>query len=336
MTHRERFIRTLKWEPIGGQVPTFELVFYLTMEAFGKIHHEHRKYFQWKQMSYAEQKLHMDEIAQLYVDIAKRYGHSAIFVQGDGNAVHHGNIDGVQWLLELIREKCEKQLGGQLFIMMHGDPTWSIPDGESMMDFAVKMYEEPEVLNEESQRRLDFHVDFAQKLDAKGHLLDGFALCADYCFNVNPFFSQDMFEELIVPYLKGSIDAYRSMGYYSIKHTDGNIMPILKQMADCKPDAFHSLDPQGGVKIPEVRRVVGEDICLIGNVNCGLLQTGSDEACRADVLRSLREGMANGRGYVFSTSNCAYTGMPLARYEMLNDLWRKYGNYEDYEKNFGK
>ena len=33
MTNRERFIRTLKCEPIGGQVPTFELVFFLTMEA---------------------------------------------------------------------------------------------------------------------------------------------------------------------------------------------------------------------------------------------------------------------------------------------------------------
>ena len=46
------------------------------------------------------------------------------------------------------------------------------------------------------------------------------------------------------------------------------------------------------------------------------------------MLRSLREGMANGRGYIFSTSNCAYTGLPLARYEMMIDLWRKYGNYD--------
>ena len=63
--------------------------------------------------------------------------------------------------------------------------------------------------------------------------------------------------------------------------------------------------------------------------------TWSDEEVRADVLRSLREGMATGRSYVFSTSNCAYTGLPLQRYEMMNDLWRQYGNYDTYEKNFG-
>ena len=126
------------------------------------------------------------------------------------------------------------------------------------------------------------------------------------------------------------LDGYREMGYYSIKHTDGNIMPILKEIADCGPDAIHSLDPQGGVSLPEARKIVGEDICLIGNVNCALLQTGSDEECDADVLRALREGMAAGRGYIFSTSNCAYTGLPLARYERMIELWRQYGNYDTY------
>ena len=65
MTHRERFIKTLKCEPIGGQVPTFELVFFLTMEAFGKVHPSHRYYNQWDQMSYAEKNLHIQDSADI-------------------------------------------------------------------------------------------------------------------------------------------------------------------------------------------------------------------------------------------------------------------------------
>ena len=42
--------------------------------------------------------------------------------------------------------------------------------------------------------------------------------------------------------------------------------------------------------IPEVRKIIGNDIALVGNVNCGLLQTGTDEECRADVMRALRKG----------------------------------------------
>ena len=235
------------------------------------------------------------------------------------------HLEVTQELLERIRELS----GDEYFLMLHGDPTWAIPDGAHMMDFSVRMYEDPEGLNEESKQRLDSVLRAAAKLDQAGHLLDGFGLCSDYCLNANPFFTQEQFEELIQPTLSAVIREFRAMGYYSIKHTDGNIMPILRQIADCKPDAIHSLDPQGGVSLPKVREIVGESVCLIGNVNCGLLQTGTDEECDADVLRSLREGMAAGKGYIFSTSNCAYTGMPLARYERMIELWRTYGHYPE-------
>ena len=184
------------------------------------------------------------------------------------------------------------------------------------------MYEDEEGVCEESERRLESSADFASKINSDGQLLDGFALCSDYCFNTNPFFSPEKFDTLIVPYLKKEIDIYRSLGFYTIKHSDGNITPIIRQIAECRPDVIHSLDPQGGVKLPEIRKLTGDSIALIGNVNCGLLQTGSDEECRADVIRSLSEGMERGYGYIFSTSNCAYTGLSLKRYEMMNEIRR--------------
>lgn len=318
MTNRERFIKTLRCEPIGGQVPTFELVFFLTMEAFGKVHPSHRVYSQWNQMSANEKRLQIADMADVYLQTARRYGHSAIHLHPNP-----GDLDNTQRLLEEIRRRS----GDEYFLTIDHDPTWAIPDGEGMMEFSTLMYEEPEKLHEASARRLEATLEFARKLDQRGHLLDGFCFCSDYCFNVNPFFSPAQFEEFIVPTLKAAIAGVHEMGYYVIKHTDGNIMPILPQLAACRPDALHSLDPQGGVSIPAVREVVGDDICLIGNVNCGLLQTGTEEECRNDVLRSLRQGMEKGRGYVFATSNCAYTGLPLERYELLNNLWRQYGAY---------
>lgn len=327
MTHRERFIKTLECEKIGGRVPHFELVFFLTMEAFGKVHPSHRNYEQWDQMSYNEKKLHIEDMADLYIAIARKYDHSAIFIQPDKELYlgRPADLEVTQWLLETIREKS----GDEYYLMMHGDPTWAIPNGDNMMEFAAQMYEEPEVLNEKSKERLEQSLDFAAKLDQRGHLLDGFTLCSDYCFNTNPFFNCEQFDELIVPYLKEVIAEYRKMGYYSIKHSDGNIMPILKQVADCKPNAIHSLDPQGGVDLTEARKIVGDKIALIGNVNSGLLQTGTDEECCQDVLRSLRQGMESGKGYIFSTSNCAYTGLPLERYEMMVDIWREHGVYPE-------
>ncbi|MBQ5973109.1 MAG: hypothetical protein IJL69_02820 [Oscillospiraceae bacterium] len=318
MTERERFIRTLRREPIGGRVPTFELVFYLTMEAFGKVHPDHRSYHQWKQMSAREKQAHIDDEADLFIDTARRFHHSAIFVHANPY-----DMDTRIRLYETIREKS----GDEFFLMAHGDPTFAMPDGNDMLDFTARLYEEPEDVHAEARRNLDRCLAEAEELDRRGHLLDGFALCSDYCFNVNPFFTPDMFAEFIAPYLKASLDAYRALGFYSIKHTDGNIMPIVDQMVQCGPDAIHSLDPQGGVDLGEVSRLYGDKVALIGNVNCGLLQTGTDEEVAADVRRALRQGMARGAGYVFATSNCVYTGMSLARYALMQDIWWREGIY---------
>ena len=319
MTHKERFIAALKRQPIKGRVPTFELVFFLTMEAFGKVHPSHRHYSQWSQMSANERELHLRDMADCYIMTAKRYDHSAIFIHPNPN-----DIDGTLRLLDIIRERT----GDEYFIMMHGDSTPSIPDGDRMTEFSVEMYENPQSVKDRTAKRTEEALASAFEIKERSGLLDGFALCADYCFNTNPFFSPDMFDEFVVGDLKKLIAGYREMGYYSIKHTDGNIMPILEQMVSCAPDAIHSIDPQAGVDLAEVKRLVGDRVALCGNVNCGLLQTGTDEECRADVLRCLRDGM-NGWGFIFCTSNCAYTGLPLSRYEMMIDIWREHGIYPD-------
>jgi uroporphyrinogen decarboxylase len=319
LIERERFIKALKREKIEGHVPTFELVFFLTMEAIGKVHPSHRYYSQWNQSSAREKEAQLRDMAFCYTEIAKKYHHSAIFVHPNP-----GDFDNVVRLLQIIRETT----GMEYFICMHGDPTFGIPDGDRMVDFSVRLYEDPQGILAEQEKNTARALDFAERLKQidGGTLLDGFALCSDYCFNVNPFFAPEIFGDLIAPVLSKVLEGYRSLGYYTIKHTDGNIMPIIEQMIQCGPDALHSLDPQGGVDLKTLKQKYNDRVCLIGNVNCGLLQTGTDEEVAADVRRALRDGMP-GYGFIFSTSNCAYTGLALSRYEMMNRIWWEEGIY---------
>jgi uroporphyrinogen decarboxylase len=303
-------------------VPHFELVFYLTMEAFGKVHPSHRYYNQWNQMEEKERQLHRADQADIYIATAERYEHNAIFI--------HPNPESVEEtirLVELIREKS----GDRYFIMRHGDATFSIPDGTHMQEFSYRIADDPEGLKAEATAMVDDAIRrseiYAKRIPPGNGGLDGYALCADYCFNTGPFLSPRMFAEYITPYLARLTQAYRDMGFYVIKHTDGNIMPIVDQLIQTHPHALHSIDPQAGVDIAEIKHRYGREVCVIGNVNCGMLDTGSEEEVIASARYALQSGMPGG-GYIFSTSNCIYTGMRLSRYELMLDVWRKEGNYQ--------
>ena len=320
MTSRERFIAALERRPIEGRVPHFELVFFLTMEAFGKVHPSHRSYHQWDQMEEAERELHREDIADLYIATALRYEHDAIFLHPNP-----GTEEETVRLIDKVREKS----GDRCFLMLHGDATFGIPGGDGMAELSYRMADDPDGLKAEATRKVEGALARAERLSKrlpKHGGLDGFALCSDYCFNTGPFMSPAQFAELVTPYLARLVKGYRDLGFYTIKHTDGNIMPIIDQLVETAPDALHSLDPQGGVDIAEVKRLYGERVCLIGNVNCGLLDTGADEEVAASARYALKHGMPGG-GYIFSTSNCVYTGMRLARYEQILDVWRREGCY---------
>lgn len=316
MTPRERFIAALERRPLTGRVPHFELVFFLTMEAFGKVHPSHRAYSQWDQMEEKERQLHRADMADLYIATAERFEHSAIFLHPNP-----GGLEEVCRLIDLVREKS----GDKYFLMLHGDATFGIPSGEQMEAFTYRIADEPEKMHAEAEKWVNDALARGEKLRAHGGL-DGFALCADYCLNVGPFLSPSLFSEFVTPYLAKLIAGYRAQDFYTIKHTDGNIMPILDQLVQANPHALHSLDPQAGVDIAELKRTIGDQVCLIGNVNCGLLDTGTDDDCAASTRYALHHGMPHG-GYIFSTSNCIYTGMRLARYEAMLEIWRQEGNY---------
>lgn len=317
MTPRERFIAALERRPVPGRVPHFELVFFLTMEAFGKVHPSHRHYSQWDQMTEEERQLHREDIADVHIMTARRFEHDAIFLH-----TPLSSEDETFRLIDTVRDKT----GDEFFLMMHGDATYGIPSGSSMTEWCVRLIEKPDEVKASAAAMVDNALERGERF-AKHGGIDGWALCSDYCFNTGPFLRPEWFAEFVTPYLTRLCAGYRELGQYTIKHTDGNIMPILDQLLEARPDALHSLDPQGNVDIAEVKRIAGDRVCLIGNVNCGMLTTGTDEECIESARYALKSGMPGG-GYIFSTSNCIFTGMRLSRYELILDVWRREGILE--------
>ena len=302
MTRKERAIAALERRQPDDIVPTFELVYFLGPEKFGQ------DWMEWWNATGAERERGIHNNAELNVKIAEEYDYSIL--RGEA---------------ELIKLYREWGLKDKYLLCGEADGTMAIPNGTDMVDVAVALRERPAEMHERLRKWAESAKVAGKRAADEG--AEAVTMCADYCFNVGPFLSPNMFREFITPYLTDIIASHHENGLFAIKHTDGNIMPILDQLVEAGPDALHSIDPQAGVDLAEVKRLVGDKVALCGNVNCGLLQTGTDEEVEQDVIRSLRDGMPGG-GYIFSTSNCAFRGMALERYEMMMDLRKRYGRYD--------
>ena len=304
MTPKERVIAALELRQPDDIVPTFELEFQLTDEYLGK------NFRSYGDLTPKELEAAIKYNAELFVEIAAKLDYS-ILRTGD-----------TRFMKEWVSTGIDKTY----LICGEADGTMGIPNGENMIEVSRRLFEDAETLKRELDRSADGAIESGKRqIDAGAECL---TMCADYCFNDGPFLSPPMFAEFVTPYLHRIIEAHKDNGAYVIKHTDGDIMPILDQLVSCGPSALHSIDPQAGVDIAEVKRLVGDQVCLAGNVNCGLMQTGTDEEVVENIIYSLTHGKPGG-GYIFCTSNVAFKGMPLERYLLMLELRQKYGRYDD-------
>jgi uroporphyrinogen decarboxylase len=310
MTHRERAVAALECR-VPDYVPTFELEYQLAPEMFGK---DFLRDGDLAGLSQKEIDYKLEQNAEFMVEVYAALEHSIL---------------PISWLSEPYAVKTARHIqrltGGKVLLTYHGDGTFEIPDGNKMYEFAYRTADDPEGLHEEAKYRMNTVIERNKRMFDAG--VESFILCSDYCYNSGPFLSPTMFREFITPYLAGIIDAIRSMGGYAIKHTDGNIMPILDQLIECRPHAIHSIDPMAGVDIAKVKKITAASgVAICGNVNCALMQTGSDDEVRESALYALTHGKPGG-GYIYCTSNVPFRGLPPERYQMILDIWKQYREY---------
>jgi len=310
VTPRQAAIEALSGHRPDGLVPHFELEFQLTEEYLGRtaLRAEHLEEVKGQQ----RQEL-LKRNAELWVEVAGKLKWNIL------TGLHWLPTDDQCQSFEYVREIA----GDTYMLSAFVDGTYAIPDGSHMMEFAMRLADEPERVLEEAQRMADGACEAARQLIGAG--AEVIFMCADYCFNDGPFLSPAMFSKFVTPFLAQIVAAIKRAGAFAVKHTDGNIMPILDQLVSTGIDALHSLDPMAGVDIAEVRRIVGPNFCLIGNVNCAWVQAGTRQQIRNSALYCLREGGVDNGAYIYSTSNCIFRGVPMDNYLYMLELREEYG-----------
>jgi uroporphyrinogen decarboxylase len=305
MTGKQRFLQTMQFQQ-PDRPPHFESMFELEQEAFGRSFPDRHS---WAGMTPAEKDAAIGLCMSIYEQIVERFKWDALAVYWPWS-----DPDGIRAAKSTFGE--DLAIGGII-----GRTVWSIESIGDWIQFSTDLMENPQVIHEEAERRLQATLPVAERMVEAG--ADFILLVNDVAFNAGPFISPRQFAEIVTPYYQRAVEHIKSLGVICIVHSDGNLMPVLDQMLSLKAHCLHSIDPMAGMDIAEVKRLTYPQMALMGNVQCNLLQDGPLEAIRESVLYALNSA-APGGGYVFSTSNTIFPGMPLEHYEYMLEVFREW------------
>jgi len=142
--------------------------------------------------------------------------------------------------------------------------------------------------------------------------------------------SLDHFREFVLPYMKRIFSTFSyAIGIF---HCDSNTSHLLDSIPDIGMDIFN-FGPE--VNIEEIKRKIGDKVCLLGNVPpieiAGVsarntLQKGKVEDVDR-ICKYLIETGKPGGGYMLTTGSGMAAGTPLENIETMVKAVEKYGKY---------
>ncbi len=181
------------------------------------------------------------------------------------------------------------------------DPLWMAADLMEFGDYTVWALTETEhfirtleVMHERCMENL------RRRLDAG--TVDLYRICGPE-YADPPYLPPQLFGRFVTPYVRTMVDLIHSRGSLARFHCHGKIGQVLDHIVATGADALDPCEPppDGDIDLADLKRRIGNGMCLCGNLELKLLEQGSPE----DVERAVRDCMAAAKpngGYIILTT----------------------------------
>ncbi|PKO23838.1 MAG: hypothetical protein CVU38_01830 [Chloroflexi bacterium HGW-Chloroflexi-1] len=136
--------------------------------------------------------------------------------------------------------------------------------------------------------------------------------------------SNEMYRELVFPFHKRLVDELSGGGPISM-HLCGNVSHHLKYLHEKLN--VRSFDTGFPIDLGMMRRILGNDVELIGGPTVTFLGRATSEQVRAEVRRILQSGVMDGGRFTLREANNLPPDVPLENVWAMYDAVREYGCY---------
>jgi len=252
------------------------------------------------------------ELDMAAVTVPSRYwevapGHPAYWIIQDGYS------DQVK-VLSRLKPK-------DLVLVGNSGGVMSMPGAASYLDFSYKLFDAPDEIDALAKSTYVSGVDRAKMLVDLG--CEVVFTASDIADNHGPFFKPKQMERFILPYLRDWAAEVHKLGAKAILHSDGNLTRYLDVIADSGINALQAIDPVAGMTMRGAMDIVKGRIALAGNVDCGLLLTGTPDAIQSQTETLLKT--CGRERLVLGGSNALQYDVPAANYRALHRARESYG-----------
>ncbi len=219
-----------------------------------------------------------------------------------------------------------KRFGDERAVIVRLRDVFSQPrDLMGFSSFLAAFYTEPQLVRELMRISVDYNTRLARNARELGGEI--IVVGDDIASSDGLLISPEMYREQVYPHFRELIGSFKDLGFLVIKHTDGDIMSVMDDLAASGIDCIDPIDPLGGMSLKVVKERYGDRLAIKGNVDCvKTLVSGTRAEVRNAVKACIRDAGPGG-GYIISSSNSIHAGVDPALYRAFLEARREYGWY---------
>ena len=225
-------------------------------------------------------------------------------------------------LVDLMRERFKG--GKSIFWMMRGVfvRSWRLV---GMQNYMFQLIDNPGFLHKVAAAVVQFNLRQLEQCAEAG--VDVLVIEDDIADRNSVLISPAHYREFVFPYNRLIVEAAHRRGLKVVRHSDGNLWPILDMLIEAGYDGLNPLEPQAGMHLKKLKEYCGDRLCLLGNIDCvELLPNGTPAQVDAAVRSAIADAAAGG-GLIVDSSNSFHPGVNPENCIAMFEAVRRHGMY---------